>query len=131
MTQTDPSRPSELQHELAMLRHFSQGVPQLAEAATSALQHFSHEATQLVDALALNPDACPAELLLMAGEARARMEAVQGEFDMALHHLSRLPVRVDVGAGEPPRPAAVRVPEGDARRGHEAAQDASTDAVRV
>ena len=36
----------------------------------------------------------------MAGEARARLEAAQGEFDMALHHLSRLPVRIDLDIPE-------------------------------
>ena len=101
----------ELSNDLNMLRHFAQGVPPLAEAASTAVLHFSLEAAQLVDALVLNPDASPRELLLLAGEARARLDAMQGEFDMALHHLACLPVRVDLSVSVPQRPAAVRVPE--------------------
>ena len=106
----EPLVTRERRADLRMFRHFAQGVPPLVEAAGAAVMHFSLEATQLVDALALNPDASPRELLLLAGEARARLEAAQGEFDMALHHLSRLPVRIDLKIIEA-RPATVRVPE--------------------
>lgn len=121
MSEPEPLEQRELNNDLRMLRHFSQGVPPLAEAAGSAVLHFAQEAAQVVDALALNPHASPRELLLLAGEARARLDAMQGEFDMALHHLSRLPVRVDLSAAPPARPAAVRVPEVSAEEGQQEA----------
>ncbi len=110
MTQIETLEQRELRTDLKMLRHFATGFPPLMDTAGSAAMHFAQEAMRFVDALAFNPDASPTELLVLAGEARARLEAAQAEFDMALHHLSQLPVRVDLEA-RPARPASVRLPE--------------------
>ena len=112
MTDPDSFLRAEREADLRQLKTFALAGPPAAERAGSALLRFSVAASVFVEAWANDPDTSPRELLLAAGEAHARLEALHSDFDCAMDHLERLPFKLDLDAPVPRR----RLPE-DPRSG--------------
>lgn len=114
MTDPVPFHRAELEADLRQLKSFAQAAAPAADQAGSALLRFSIAVSAFVDAVGTDPDASPRELLLAAGEANARLEALHSDFDCAMNHLERLPFKLDLGAviphqrlPEDPRPESL------------------------
>lgn len=98
---------AELVSTLRQLKTFAQNGPPAAEHTGSALLAFSQAASTFIEAFERDPATSPRELLLAAGQAHSRLEALHREFDCAMDQLERLPFRLDLAAV----PARERLPE--------------------